>query len=274
MRSLDDLAKTLPLEIIRNNTNKGFASACNQGARNSDSDFILFLNPDTRLTPGALEAPAQYLMDLAHDRVGIVGIQLLDQQGNISRTCARKPSAWLMIGQSLGLDRSGLPFFPTHFLTDWDHRDTRIVDQVMGAFFFVRRSLFEKLKGFDERFFVYFEELDFAVRALEEGATSIFLSTARAFHQGSGTTDQVKDLRLYYWWRSRIRYAHKHFSFLGAYAATFVMAVLEPVIRTAVLLAQMRLADIRMIWLATRLMWANFPAIMRGDGDAPAIRSD
>ncbi len=108
----------------------------------------------------------------------------------------------LLSGQSLGLDRSGYSIFPTHFLSEWDHCDTRAVDQVMGAFFFLRRSMFVKIGGFDERFFVYFEDLDLAVRARELGWTSVYIATARVFHHGFGTTEQVKDLRLFYYWRS------------------------------------------------------------------------
>ena len=59
------------------------------------------------------------------------------------------------------------------FVTEWAHDETREVDQVMGAFFFVRRNVFEALGGFDERFFVYFEDLDFAVRARERGWSSV-----------------------------------------------------------------------------------------------------
>ncbi len=60
----------------------------------------------------------------------------------------------------LGLDRVLPSVFPPHFMLEWDHGDSREVDQVMGAFFLVRRALFETLGGFDERFFVYFEEAD------------------------------------------------------------------------------------------------------------------
>lgn len=265
IQHLEELASSLPLEIIRNSTNIGFAAACNQGACSSDADFLLFLNPDTRLTSGSLEKPARYLTDPMNGRVGIVGIQLVDKEGNIARTCARRPSIWLMICQSFGLDHFGLSMFPTHFLTEWDHRDTRAVDQVMGAFFFVRKALFLELNGFDERFFVYYEEVDFAVRAYQTGSASVYLSTARAFHHGSGTTDQVKDLRLFYSWRSRILYAYKHFGFLGASAVTFVTVALEPVVRAVMLITKMRAHEIKTLCNATRLLWCDLPNIIRGN---------
>ena len=97
--------------------------------------------------------------------LGIVGIQLIDSNGHVARNTARAPSAQAMIGHSLGLDRLMPSVFPTHFVSEWAHDETRNVDQVMGAFFFVRRGVFEALGGFDEQFFVYYEDLDFSVRA-------------------------------------------------------------------------------------------------------------
>ena len=68
----------------------------------------------------------------------------------------------------------------------------------MGAFFFVRRSVFEALGGFDERFFVYYEDLDFAVRARQRGWSSVYLATAQAFHRGQGTTTRNRAADFYF----------------------------------------------------------------------------
>jgi hypothetical protein len=269
LRSLDSIASNLPLEIIHNGSNRGFAVACNQGARGSDADFLLFLNPDTRFCPGALETPARFLSDKNNSGVGIVGVQLIDQNGNVSRRCARRPTVWSLICQSLGLDRVGISTFPEHFLSEWDHGDTRVVDQVMGAFFFMRRSLFVTTSGFDERFFVYFEDLDLAVRARDLGWTSVFLATARVFHRGSGTTEQVKDLRLFYYWRSRILYAFKHFNVIGAVVITFVTLSLEPVVRVLALLAANRPKEIGKVLRAMRLLWCNLIKMMQGETRIP-----
>lgn len=265
LAGLDKLGVMLPLEILRNNNNKGFAAACNQGARGSTADFLLFLNPDTRLRAGSLEAPAQFLAGTMNSSVGIVGIQLIDPQGNVARNCVRQPTAWSVIGQTLGLDRSGFSIFPRHFLSEWDHGDTRTVDQVMGAFFFVRGALFTKAGGFDERFFVYFEDLDFALRARKLGWTSTYLATARAFHRGHGTSEQVKDVRLFYYWRSRILFAFKYFNVLGAAAITFVTLSTEPIVRVLALIASRQPGDIINVLRAARLLWRDLPKLMRGD---------
>jgi GT2 family glycosyltransferase len=96
-------------------------------------------------------------------------------------------------------------------MTDWDHHDSREVDQVTGAFFLVRRLVFEEIKGFDERFFMYFEDLDFAYRAKQAGWSSYYLADAQALHYGGGASYQIKSKRLYYVFNSRVLYVAKHF---------------------------------------------------------------
>ena len=81
-----------PLDLIRNQDNRGFAAACNQGAAGSGADLLLFLNPDTRLLSGALERPALYLQSPSNGAVGIVGIQLIDADGRVARSCAQMPT--------------------------------------------------------------------------------------------------------------------------------------------------------------------------------------
>ena len=231
--SSEGLEASMPLAVVRNTDNRGFGAACNQGAAGSEADFLLFLNPDTRLMPGSFAEPVRYLRAHENERVGIVGIQLVDADGRVARNTARAPTAWSMVGNSVGFDRLAPRLFPPHFVTEWAHDQTRTVDQVMGAFFLVRRSLFEVLGGFDERFFVYYEDLDFSVRARAQGWQSVYLSTAQAFHRGQGTTEGATAQRTFYFCRSRILYARKHFGALGALAVTLATLALEPLARLA-----------------------------------------
>jgi len=129
------------------------------------------------------------------------------------------------------LDRLLPLIFPSHFVTEWPHDATRVGDQVMGAFFFVRRSPFEVLGGFDERFFVYYEDMNFTIRARKLGWSSVYLGTARAFHRGQGTTDAAADQRMFYFARSRILFAPKHFGCLGAIGVALSSLFLEPAVR-------------------------------------------
>jgi hypothetical protein len=219
------------LRLLQNNVNRGFAAACNQGAAACDADLILFLNPDTLLFANSLAVPLAYLAETAHADVGIVGIQLLDGAGRVTRSCARFPTPGHFAAQAVGLDRL-LPR-AAHAMRDWDHADTREVDQVIGAFFMVRRPPFVALGGFDERFFVYFEEVDLALRARRAGWRSVFLAQAQAFHKGGGTTDQVKAQRLFYSLRSRLLYGQKHFGPLSRMLLFAITWALEPFSRVA-----------------------------------------
>lgn len=254
--SCERLDAPVPIDVVRNADNRGFGAACNQGAAGSEAEFLLFLNPDTRLMPGSLGGPVSYLR--SNERVGIVGIRLVDADGHVARNTARAPTAWSMMGNSVGLDRLLPSIFPPHFVTEWAHDETRPVDQVMGAFFLVRQSVFAELGGFDERFFVYYEDLDFSVRARERGWSSAFLATAEAFHRGQGTTEGATARRTFYFCRSRILYARKHFGGLGAFAVTLATLALEPLARLA---AAPRNAGSTL--RAFAMLWRDLPAILR-----------
>jgi hypothetical protein len=240
------------LKVMRNERNRGFAAACNQGAAGLRSDLVLFLNPDTRLFANSLSVPMAFLADPAHSGVGIVGVQLLDETGTIARSCSRFPRPSQFASQVMGLDR----VVPQtgHAMREWDHLETRDVDQVIGAFFLVRRAVFESLAGFDERFFVYFEEIDLAARARQAGHRSVFLAEAQAWHRGGGTTDQVKGIRLFYSLRSRLLYSRKHFSTFDRLVMSAVTWILEPISRCAFLAAQGRFAEIGHVAEAYRLL--------------------
>lgn len=263
--SCEDLPASLPLTVIRNAENRGFAAACNQGAAGAAADFILFLNPDTRLMAGALERPAAFLSASQNSAVGIVGIQLIDEAGQVSRNSARIPTASSMVGASFGLDRVIPSLFPPHFVTDWPHDETRTVDQVMGAFMLVRRSLFAALGGFDERFFVYFEDLDLACRARTRGFSSVYLATAQAFHRGQGTTTSAIDKRTYLFARSRILFARKYLSAGGAFAVIAATLVVEPFTRTLAALASGR--GVSDVLRAFARLWRDLPAILGNPGE-------
>lgn len=224
--------EAMPLvELVRAGENLGFGKACNLGARVGSAEYILFLNPDTRLFRSTLQDSLAFMASETAREIGICGVQLVEDDATVSRSCARFPSARTIFSRATGLDR----IFPRlgSRMSEWDHSQSRRVDQVIGAYFLIRRSLFEAQGGFDERFFVYFEEVDLAYRCAEAGWQSWYLATTQAFHAGGGTSDQVKAHRLFYGLRSRLQYSAKHFSIggrIGVQAATWL---LEPLARGA-----------------------------------------
>ncbi len=246
-----------PTRVISNAQNTGFGAACNQAAKDIDADFLLFLNPDAVLEAESIPAAVAWLSEPAHSNTGVVGIQLIDEEGRVSRSCARFPTPRTMISKILGLDRLMPSLFPGYLMEDWDHRDSREVDHVIGAFYLVRTEMFRTLRGFDEAFFVYFEDLDFSLRARQAGWGSHYLSTVRVFHKGGGTSDQIKRTRLFYSLRSRMHYARKHFSRPGAAAVTFSTLILEPVVRMLACVAGRSPTGLRETMTAYRMLWGS-----------------
>lgn len=221
----------LPINLIRNADNFGFARSCNLGAGTSQADYILFLNPDTRLFENSLQVPITFLDNPMNEGVGIVGVKIVDEKENVSRNCARFPTPLGMIYMSLGLDKIFPNVFPAHFMTEWDHLDSRVVDQIMGSFLLIRRDLFKRLNGFDERFFVYYEDADLSLRAKQNGYLSYYLSAASVYHKGGGVSEKVKAQRLFYNLRSKILYSRKHFNFISGFFVSFFILFCEPVAR-------------------------------------------
>lgn len=253
-----DLVVGLPkVKLVDAKVNLGFGRACNQGANHSQSDYLLFLNPDAAVYTDTIGKAIEYMEAASNNSVGICGAKLVDKSGNVSRSCARFPTLTRLIAKSLGIDR----IFPSLGcrMGEWPHDRTREVDQVIGAFFLVRRDLFEKLGGFDEQFFVYFEEVDFSHRAQQIGWRSVYLADVQAFHAGGGTSDQVKAKRLFYSLRSRLLYAHKHFnrlSFVVVFLATFFI---EPISRSVLAISRCSWASLRETWAGYLMLWRWFP---------------
>lgn len=262
--SCDDLpALDVPVHVIRNQTNRGFAAACNQGAAHcvnraiGQPDYLLFFNPDSELLNASLSVPLQYLDDPEHQDVGICGIQLLNERGKVARSCSRIPTCYSLVTSALRLNGLSRHLFPPHFMKEWDHAETRTVDQVIGAFFLVRTSLFGTLGGFDERFFVYFEEVDFCERTRKLGLKTVYLASAQAIHFGAGCSQQVRGRALFYSLRSRVAYADKHLSRWQSFlvlAATFVG---EPTIRILASVVKLKWTNVGPLVQAYTLLWRD-----------------
>ncbi len=262
-RSMEFDGFRVPSTLILAQRNLGFAKACNLGARHCVSDYILFLNPDARLMEGTLQKALAFMGSEAAKRIGICGARLLGENGLVHRHCARFPDAWSYVWHSLGLGAIAPRLFRLHFMTEFDHLSSREVDHVIGAFFLVRRSLFDALGGFDERFFVYLEDLDFSLRAKHAGWNSYYLAEAVAYHKGGGTSEQIKARRLFYSLRSRLLYAFKNFSWLGAWGTLTATLFAELPVRTGYAIARMRWVDAANTVHAYRLLMAELPAVLR-----------
>ncbi|HXP95335.1 MAG TPA: glycosyltransferase [Telmatospirillum sp.] len=264
--SLDTLPfASPPFTPIRLPANRGFGAACNIGAADSTADYLLFLNPDTVLDRDTLKDAVAFMEAKTNDRVAVSTIRLRDPSGKTQRCCARFPTVGRMVAQSIGLDRLLPKVFPPHFLTDWDHEDTRAVPQVMGAFLLIRRSVFARLSGFDERFFVYYEDVDLCRRIALGGDLCVHNAAVSAIHVGCGTTNQIKARRQFYSARSRIQYAQKYFGRLGALALTVDGLLLAPLARMAKSAASGSLTGMTDAINGAGMLWSDLPNIFGSD---------
>ena len=237
-----EAAYPIRVTLMRNPDNRGFGAACNQAAFAGTAPHILFLNPDTRVLPDTLEKALNFIAQpfQGGQAPGVAGVQLVDDTGEVQRTCANAPSAARLLGRALAIDKVAPGLVTPLFMTSWDHGDTRPVAQVMGAFLLIGRPLFVQLGGFDERFFVYYEDMDLCVRAGGAGRSVVHYADARVWHQSQGTTAQVKDRRQFYFWRSEALFAAKHYGLATAWAVLAAQLLVQTPLRVAQTLARRR----------------------------------
>jgi GT2 family glycosyltransferase len=255
--SLDVFEGVGKVEIYLNDHNMGFGMACNLGAAKIDSEYILFINPDTEVYEKTLGDVLGFMNDPMNKNIGISGVKLLNDYGRVARSCARFPNSLRFLANSLGVDR----IFPKmgFFMSEWPHLETKEVDHVIGAFYMIRRHIFEKLSGFDERFFLYYEDLDLSYRAQQAGWRIIYLANIQAFHAGGGTSNQVKARRLFYSLRSRLLYAFKHFNFVGAILVLLSTLFIEPISRSALAIARRSWTSLKETWQGYGMLWQWLP---------------
>jgi N-acetylglucosaminyl-diphospho-decaprenol L-rhamnosyltransferase len=221
----------LPITLIRNPQNLGFAVACTQGAAGSRADWLLFLNPDTRLSEDALAHALARFEDPDGGTIGMIGLPLVDERGGRQASCGRFLTSARVFCQLTGLSLIAPARFPGFRMSEWPHDQTRDVDYVSAACMIVRRPLFETLGGFDPRFVVYLEDADLAWRARRGGWRTVFLDGPPVYHEGGWSTGRARVTRLSEAWRSLIVYGWKHFDAASAAVVTVEVLVVAPLAR-------------------------------------------
>jgi N-acetylglucosaminyl-diphospho-decaprenol L-rhamnosyltransferase len=225
------ILETPQLTVLRNSVNRGFAAACNQGAACLCTDFLLFLNPDASVKPDTLDKAISLLEPLDNAKIAVCGVSMIDPFGRPSFCGARFPTPQFFLREMLGLNKLLGRLVTPRLFTSKDLTGSQFIDQVIGAFFLVRSRVFEELRGFDERFFVYFEEVDFSLRVRDAGYLSYHLAEAEAVHIGGGCSEQDIASRLFYSVRSRLVYARKHFAPLPRGILFLATLIIEPLTR-------------------------------------------
>jgi GT2 family glycosyltransferase len=196
--------------IIENESNLGFAAAANQAFEAGEREFALVLNPDVRSISGTYD---DVLGAFREPSVGAVVTQLLDTEGVVQPHCIQAPRPFDLLSEDLALVKR----FPRwerprrYRMLDWDHGDVRRVDAATGACLFIRRAAVDEVGLLDERFFVYYEETDWLIRAKQRGWQTVFLPMVAAVHDSEGSSPGAPFARSLLLLESQHRYARKHF---------------------------------------------------------------
>ncbi|MEW6756070.1 MAG: glycosyltransferase family 2 protein [Candidatus Latescibacterota bacterium] len=156
----------------RNARNLGFAAACNQGLRLGQGRSCLLLNPDVRIDGPAIDGLVE-LLD-RHPEAGVAAPRLTHLDGSLQFSCRRFPSLRAVLLRGLHLRRLAPGAVDRYLMADWDHATYRAVDWVIGACVLVRRAAVEAVGGFDEGFFLYYEDVDLCFRLGQAGWTVLY----------------------------------------------------------------------------------------------------
>lgn len=195
-------------QIVANPDNRGFAKACNQGLTGSDARYVLLLNPDTVCRPGSLTVLVKAGDD--HPRAGILGPRLLNPDGSNQASIRRFPTFWNQAGIMLKLHNFLPSLFRRYFASDVSLDEEQNVDQVMGACFLIRRELMNQVGALDERYFIWFEEVDYCRQAKAAGWEVRYIPQSVVKHVGGQSFGQVFSLRKQsYFNHSLVRYFKK-----------------------------------------------------------------
>lgn len=178
------------VQLICSSKNLGFAAGNNLAMHKSRGRYVVLLNPDARLTEGALEKSFEHMETCSE--IGILGGQMIRPDGKLEPSARMLPSLFNKVLHLTGLSSR----FPKSRICGrvdyswWDHSEPRSVGWVVGAFFMIRRETLEQIGLLDERYFLYFEEIDFCRRAKQAGWDVVFFPYARVVHWGGQSSLQ------------------------------------------------------------------------------------
>lgn len=170
------------LKVILNSKNLGYAQANNQAIKLARGEYILILNPDIIVLPDSIERLVKYLQK--NKKVGMVGPQLLNPNKTIQYSCYRFPKLITPAVRRTFLGR--LPGFKQelkrYLMLDYNHQQTREVDWLIGACLMIKKEVLEEVDSFDERYFLYFEDVDLAKKVWQAGYKVVYLPKAQMIH--------------------------------------------------------------------------------------------
>ncbi len=208
------------IKFITSSGNIGYANGNNLGAKHASGKYLLIINPDTKISIGSIDILAKFL-DSNND-VAIVAPNLIYENGNFLEYIGSRKLTPLRAIFALSFINKMFPNNPIsrkYFLKDIPKDVLREVDTVPGTAFMIRKSIFNKVKGFDTNFFLYFEEFDLCKR-IRDLRLKIFINPKAIVTHDWRTGDGGKELKKYFE-QSRFYYFQKHYGIFSALLVEF-----------------------------------------------------
>ncbi|MBM4060806.1 MAG: glycosyltransferase [Planctomycetes bacterium] len=208
--SADAVAAAFPLvRLLRNAENRLYAAGNNQGAAAARGEYLCTLNSDTEVRSGALDRLVDFLRE--HPDYGACAPQLVDPDGSVQRACQRFPT----FGSALCFDSWWGTWWPgsaiqrRYLMADFDHLESRDVEQPPGAVFVMRAAEWRACGGLDEQLSLFYNDVDLSRRLWRKGRRIRYVADAVVMHhRGASTRNFAKMLVL--WHRNRLAYFGKH----------------------------------------------------------------
>ena len=204
------------ITIIKNEQNIGFAAANNLGFARTHGKYVLILNPDIIFTE---ETQLHRLVEKCEEdqNIGILSPLLIYSNGQIQESCRRFPNPLVQLVRGLGMERAfkKFDFYKKNMMLDADKNADLGVDWVIGAFMVIRKDIFNTIGGFDEGFFMYYEDADLCLRLLISGKRTVYVPTVKAIHfyNRESSKSLISLLKVIHF-RSILRFYSKHWRYL------------------------------------------------------------
>jgi len=189
------------VKLIENKDNLGFGKANNIGFSVSNGKYVLILNPDTIISPDTLQTMYEFMEN--NIDVGIAGCKVLNSDGSFQLACRRGfPTPWASFTKLFGLQKifPNLKLFGKYNMTFKSIDESYQVDAVIGAFMFVNKEVIDRINGFDEKYFMYGEDIDFCKKANLLGYKTYYVHTTTIVHYKGESTKRsnINDLNHFY----------------------------------------------------------------------------
>lgn len=197
--------------LIANTNNTGYAEGNNQAIKTAQAAYILLLNPDVLLPAGGLEQAVGFME--AHADAGALGVRQVHSDGRLQRSVRGFPTPMTVLWELLGLSRlfPHSRLFGAYRMTWFDYTHVAEVDQPMGTFLLMRRTVVEQIGMLDEAFPIFFNEVDWCLRCKRAGWRIYFTPEVEIIHYGGASTMQVGAAMAWESRRGLLKFYAKHY---------------------------------------------------------------